>query len=151
MALYARLFRLWRKFQSQLITREQLVERSIRLQKDWFSLAKRHLDSEDSPVRNLATALYVHCDRLFTFIEHPGVEPTNNAAERTLRIAVQWRKTSFGNRSAEGEIATARLLTVSQTCRVQNRNVLVYLGHAVSCYQRGLPVSSLLPAKRQGT
>jgi transposase len=150
LALYARLFRLWRKFQSQIITRAQLVERSIRLQKDWFSLAKRHLDSEDRLVRNLATALYVHCDRLFTFITQPGVEPTNNAAERALRIAVQWRKTSFGNRSTQGEIATARLLTVSQTCRLQNRNALVYLGHAVSCYQSGLPIHSLLPAFRKG-
>jgi hypothetical protein len=78
------------------------------------------LDSQDCPVRNLATALYVHCDRLFTCIEHSGVEPTNNAAERALRIAVQWLKTSFGNRCAQGEIATARLLTVSQTaaCRI---------------------------------
>jgi transposase len=67
-----------------------------------------------------------------------------------LRIAVQWRKTSLGNRSAEGEIATARLLTVSQTCRLQNRNVLIYLGSAVSCHQRGLSVPSLLPASRQG-
>ena len=76
-----RLFRMWRKFQSQIITRAQLVERSIRLQKNWFALAEKHLESEDRPVRNLATALYVHCDRLFTFIEQPGAEPTNNAAE----------------------------------------------------------------------
>jgi transposase len=115
LALYASLFRLWRKFQSHLITRDQLVQRSLRLQKGWFALAERHLDSEDRAVRNLAIALYQHCDRLFTFLQYPGVEPTNNAAERALRIAVQWRKTSFGNRSALGEIATARLLTVSQT------------------------------------
>ena len=32
LALYARLFRLWRKFQGNLITRDQLVQRSLRLQ-----------------------------------------------------------------------------------------------------------------------
>ena len=145
LALYARLFRLWRKFQGNRITRDQLLWRSIRLQKDWFALAQNHLDSEDKPVRNLATALFQHSDRLFTFLEHPGVEPTNNCVERALRTGVQWRKTSFGNRSGLGEIATARLLTVSQTCRMQGRNVLIYLGTAISCHRRCQPVPSLLP------
>ena len=36
---------------------------------------------------------------MWTFVEHPGVEPTNNAAERALRHAVIWRKTSFGTQS----------------------------------------------------
>jgi transposase len=148
LALHARLFRLWRKFKGSLITRDQLVQRSIRLQKDWFALAERHLDSEDRAVRNLATALFQHCDRLFTFIECPGVEPTNNVVERALRIAVQWRKTSFGNRSAQGEIATARLLTVSQTCRMQGRSALIYLSEAVSCHRQGVSVPSLLVTAR---
>src|SRR5207244_1504775 len=50
------------------------------------------LDHANKEVRNLATALYVHCERLFTFLEVKGVEPTNNGAERALRTAVQWRK-----------------------------------------------------------
>ena len=148
LALYARLFRLWHKFQGQLITRDQLVQRSIRLQKGWFALAERHLDSEDRAVCNLAIALFQHGDRLFTFLQYPGVEPSNNAAERALRIAVQWRKTSFGNRSALGEIATARLLTVSQTCRMQGRSALAYLGSAVVCHRRGAPAPSLLTNSR---
>ena len=147
LALYARLFRLWRKFQSQLIDRDQLIRRSIPVQKRWFALAQRHLDSQDKEVRNLATALFLHCERLFTFLEHPGVEPTNNRVERALRIGVQWRKTSFGNRSAKGEVATARLLTVTQTCRLQRRNALDYLGEAIVCHRRRQPVPSLLPAR----
>jgi transposase len=145
LALFAHLFRLWRKYQDQAITREQLLGRSVSLQKKWFALAQSHLDSADRGVRNLATALFQHCDRLFTFLEYPGVEPTNNRAERTLRTAVQWRKTSFGNRSAQGEIATARLLTISQTCRMQGRSVLLYLGAAVLCHRRRQPIPSLLP------
>lgn len=148
LALFARLFRLWRKHQDHRITREQLLGRSIRLQKDWFALAQSHLDSADRQVRNLATALFQHCDRLFTFLEYPGVEPTNNRAERTLRTAVQWRKTSFGNRSVQGEVATARLLTISQTCRMQGRSVLIYLGAAILCHHRSQPIPSLLPSTR---
>src|SRR6266571_6594914 len=53
---------------------------------------------------------------------------------RILRIAVQWRKTSFGNRSDDGEVATARLPTVTQE----------YLTEAVRCYRSGQRVPSLL-------
>jgi transposase len=145
LALYARLFRLWRKFQGSLINRDQLILRSIPLQKRWFALAAHHLDSDDKEVRNMATALFQHCGRLFTFIEHPGVEPTNNCVEQALRIAVQLRKIIFGNRSAKGELATARLLTVTQTCRMQGRNALGYLTEGIVCYRRHQPVPSLLP------
>ncbi len=148
LSLYASLFRLWHKYKSGLIDRRQLIQRSIPLQKRWIALAEKYLDSDDNAVCNLATALYKHCGRLFTFIEHPGVEPTNNVAERTLRIAVQLRKIMFGNRSKQGELAMARLLTVSQTCRIQGRSALVYLKEAISCYRRGLPVPSLLPQQK---
>ena len=81
-------------------------------------LAKRYLDSDDGEVRNLAQAFYEHWDKLFTFLTHEGVEPTNNFAERILRLFVLIRKITYGNRSATGEIALARLLTVTQTCKL---------------------------------
>jgi len=148
LALYARLFRLWRKFQASLIDRDQLIARSIPLQKRWFALAEQYLDSDDNEVRNLATALFQHCGRLFTFIEHPGVEPTNNRVEQALRIAVQLRKIIFGNRSAQGEVATARLLTVTQTCKMQGRNALEYLTEAIIRYRRRQSAPSLLPQQK---
>ena len=72
------------------------------------------MDSHDKDVRNLALALLKHFEKFFAFLRHEGVEPTNNSAERALRCAVQWRKVSFGSRSAQGEIAAARLLTVTR-------------------------------------
>ncbi|MBN1304197.1 MAG: transposase [Anaerolineales bacterium] len=33
---------------------------------------------------------------LWMFVDHEGIEPTNNVAERALRRAVIWRKRSFG-------------------------------------------------------
>jgi transposase len=148
LALYARLFRLWRKFQGSLIDRDQLILRSIPLQKRWFALAEQYLDSDDKEVRNLATALFQHCGRLFTFIEQPGVEPTNNCVEQALRIAVQLRKIIFGNRSAQGEVATARILTVAQTCRMQGRNALAYLTEAIIRHRSHQPAPSLLPQQK---
>jgi Transposase IS66 family len=131
-----------------LIDRSQLIARSIPLQKRWFKLAEKYLDSDDKEVCNMAAALFQHCGRLFTFIEHPGVEPANNCVEQALRIAVQLRKIIFGNRSAEGEVATARLLTVTQTCKMQGRNALEYLTEAIVCYRRHQPVPSLLPQQK---
>ena len=93
----------------------------------------------------MATALFTHFGRLFTFLEEEGVEPTNNVAERILRTAVQWRKISFGNRSRNGETATARLLTVTQTCKRQQRHVLGYLTDAVQRHRRRVAAPSLLP------
>ena len=49
---------------------------------------------------------------LWTFVQTPGVEPTNNAAEQALRPAVIWRRTSFGSQSTGGSQFVSRMLTV---------------------------------------
>ena len=144
-ALTARLFRLWHRFRGGGLERTELILKSIPLQKRFFRLCEQYLDSGDNEVRVLATAMFQHCDRLFAFLEHPGVEPTNNSAERALRHAVIWRKGSFGNQSANGEVATARLLTAARTCVMQRRNALEFLCDSVSRHRAGQPSLSLLP------
>ena len=150
LALHVRLFRLWHRFRDGPgvrygpITREQLIAKSIPLEKKFFALADRYLDSTDKDVANLALALMQHFQRFFAFLRHEGVEPTNNVAERALRCAVQWRKISFGSRSAQGEVAVARLLTVTRTCRMQNRAPLDYLVSALRFHRNALPIPSLL-------
>ena len=99
---------------------------------------------EHRDVANMANAIGQNADRLFCFLDREGVEPTNNVAERALRTAVQWRKTSFGNRSEAGALATARLLTVAQTCAQQKRDTLAYLTDAVSSHRSRKPAPSLL-------
>ena len=64
---------------------------------------------------------------LWTFIDLPGVEPTNNAAERALRPAVLWRRKSFGTHSAAGSRFAERLLTVAATLKQQGRNIVDYI------------------------
>jgi transposase len=78
-----------------------------------------------------------------------GVEPTNNFSERVLRLFVLIRKITYGNRSAKGEIALARLLTVTQTCKLQQRPLLGYLLTAVHCHRRRQPAPSLRPLQDQ--
>ena len=64
---------------------------------------------------------------LWTFAARPGVNPTNNHAERALRGAVIYRKLSLGSQSQAGERRIERLLSASITCRLQHRSLLAYL------------------------
>lgn len=151
--LQKRLFRLWGRFHGDVtargspLTRSQLIAKAIPLQKAFFALGERHLDSPTNDVRNLATALFAQHEHFFVFVHHDGVEPTNNRAERALRCAVQWRKITFGNRSAAGELAVARLLTVTRTCHMQQLNALAYLTAAIRCHRRRQTVASLVPKR----
>lgn len=88
--------------------------------------------------------LYQHRDWLWTFLEVAGVEPTNNAAERSLRPAVIWRKLSFGTHSVAGSRFVETLLTIVSTCRQQGRDVLNYLRSAVQAHFLGHTRTSLL-------
>src|SRR5260370_39638577 len=114
------------------------------MQKRIVELAEQYLDRQCREVRNLATALFQYNQRLFLFLDEEGVEPTNNSAERALRTGVQWRKICFGNRSVAGELATARLVTVAETCDLQQLNTLAYLAAALASHRRRTPIHSLL-------
>lgn len=153
LALQQQLFRLWHRFRGNPhtrgapLTRAQLIAKVLPLEKRFFALAERHVNAADGDVSNLAHALFVHHQHCFTFVHEEGVEPTNNIAERALRTAVQWRKIMFGNRSAAGELAVARLLTVTRTCQLQRLSVLAYLTAAIGCHRRRQAVASLLPKR----
>jgi transposase len=85
-------------------------------------------------------------EALWTFVQVAGVEPTNNAAERSLRPGVLWRKGSFGTQSEEGSRFVESLMTVVATLRQQHRNILEYLIAACEAALRGEAAPSLLPA-----
>ena len=82
---------------------------------------------------------------LWTFVREEGVDPTNNAAERALRHAVQWRKTSYGTDRAGGSRFGENIVTAVTTWRQQKRNVLAYLTAWCQARYAGTPPPSLLP------
>lgn len=61
---------------------------------------------------------------LWSFGRHTGVDPANNAVERTIRPGVLWRKGSFGTHSPEGSRLVAAMMTVVATLTQQHRHVL---------------------------
>jgi hypothetical protein len=60
--------------------------------------------------------LYKQRDHLFTFLDHPQVQATNNLAERQLRPAVIARKVSCGNKTARGARTWEILASLAATC-----------------------------------
>jgi transposase len=66
-------------------------------------------------------------NRLFTFLDVNGMEPTNNQAEQSLRLPVIFRKICFGNRSALGAHTLSTNLSLITTAKRQDRDPLSFL------------------------
>ena len=78
-----------------------------------------------STIRRFVDNLYYRdVENLFRFAVDPSVDPTNNISERELRHIVIIRKISFGSKSQRGAHATAMLLSIIQTLRLQKKNVI---------------------------
>jgi len=73
---------------------------------------------------------------MWLFITVEGVEPTNNAAERAIRPAVLWRRTSFGAQSQAGSVFVARMLTVVTTLHSESERLGVFKPSLSGCTRR---------------
>lgn len=82
---------------------------------------------------------------MWLFVTTEGVEPTNNAAERAIRPAVLWRRTSFGSQTQAGSAFVARMLTVVTTLKSQQRDVLEFMTLAILAARGAQRAPSLLP------
>jgi transposase len=89
--------------------------------------------------------LLAHEPKLWAFVWHEGVEPTNNAAERALRHAVLWRRGSGGTNSSRGSRFVERVLSVRETCRQQGRGLLDFLVECCQARLEGGAAPCLLP------
>jgi transposase len=78
-----------------------------------------------------------------------GIEPTNNAAERALRHAVLWRKSSGGTASEWGSRFVERVLSMVATCRQQWRNMLDFLTDCLRAQPLGIQLPSLVPQPKR--
>jgi transposase len=104
------------------------------------------LNAPDKPKpKALAQRFIDYPDGYFTFIDTPGVDPTNNLAERNFRFIALARLISQGSRSEQGRRARERLWTATVTCRRQKRSLFDYLTGALTAYCKGEAVPSLLP------
>ncbi|MDP2798753.1 MAG: IS66 family transposase [Deltaproteobacteria bacterium] len=64
---------------------------------------------------------------LFTFLRYPGVQPTNNQAEQSIRFLVIFRKIMFGTRSESGLSTHSILPSLVLTAMRQGRHPREFL------------------------
>jgi transposase len=81
----------------------------------------------DPAEESLRARLWKQRDHLLVFLDHPGVDPTNNLAERQLRPAVIARKLSCGNKTLAGANAWQILTSLAVTCSQRSRCFLAFL------------------------
>jgi transposase len=141
------LFGWWEKLSTEKITREQF-RKHMDLVRFAVSLAlKQGLGCGCAATEGTCAELLAHEESLWVFVDVPGVEPTNNAAERALRGAVLWRKRSFGSQSEAGCRFVERVLSVAQTLRMRGAAVLDFFADALSALRQGIPAPQILPSR----
>jgi len=139
------LFRQWSRCRDGTLTRAELKTCLEPIRRAVEALLLRGEFNGHPQFVGMCRELYEHRDWLWTFLDHEGVEPTNNASERSLRHAVIWRKLSFGTQSPGGSRFVETMLTVIETCRQQSRNVFEYVTTAVQAHFAHQSTPSLLP------
>ena len=139
------LFGHWGDYRAGRISRTALVRRMGPVRRKVERLLLRGLETGGRDSRGTCRELYEHRRWLWTFLRHEGVEPTNNAGERSLRHAVIWRKLSFGTQSSAGSCFVETMLTAIESCRQQGRNAFEFIVAAVESHLTHQSAPSLLP------
>lgn len=145
MRQHRKLFEYWRQYKAGKIKWKTFQTYVRPIREEVRHLLVRGSFSGNAKLIGFCEELYGRRDYLWTFTRRQGVEPTNNTAERALRPAVIYRKLSFGTQSAAGSRYLERLLTISETCRLQNRNAYQYLIQAMEAKFEGKAPPTLLP------
>ena len=141
------LLEVWARYRDGTITRRGFVRLMKPIREEINSLLLRGVFTGNSRLVGMCDELYQHRDWLWTFVDEEGVQPTNNASERSLRHAVIWRKLSFGTQSEAGSRFVERMLTVIETCRQQSRSVFEFLTETIDARFHSQDGPSLLPTR----
>lgn len=140
---FKRLFHFWHL--RDKIPKERFDRIMFRIRGRVLHLAEVRACGERSKSRTLARRFVKHGGAIFWFLFDPTVEPTNNAAERSIRTAVIDRRITQGSRSPMGRQWNERIWTVLGTCRKQSRSAWQFLQNALSAHYFQTPTPSLIP------
>jgi len=120
-------FEYWSDFREGRLSRAELRAWIAPVREQFEALLQRAVDAKLVEVSGSCADMLDHRAALWNFVEHEGVDPTNNHAERELRAFVLWRKLSYGTQSERGNRFAERLMTLAHTARKQRKNVLELL------------------------
>ena len=110
-----------------------------------FHIVKQVPETKHSLV--LAKRFETHGESYFTFITTPGMDPTNNAAERAIRFVVMDRHVTQGTRGEKGRRWCERIWTVLATCQQRGVSAFAFLREAIGCWMEGRTSPSILTGK----
>jgi transposase len=142
--IVSELFVAWRAFQAGTITRDRLQELLAPLERRLSNTLLEGGLGDDARVAKFCENLLNLESALWTFARMEGVEPTNNFMERLVRLAVLWRRRSFGCNSEGGCRFVERILTVVQTCRLRRRQTIEFITQAIQAKRSGKMPALLL-------
>ena len=132
-----RLFEAWWDYKAGKKTWEEF-QVSASIARTCMTMWLKKVEAEKLPeVSGKATELLRQWEHAWTFAHHPGIEPTNNLAERMLRKAVLWRKCSFGTASEKGSRFAERILSFLATMKLRGKDQLDALEEAVKAFRAG--------------
>jgi transposase len=139
------LFGYWRQYRSGALSRERFEQWMEAVRKTTKQLLEQGANAGFDYSGSCANMLK-HWDAMWTFVETPGVEPSNNQAERELRRLVMWRRRCFGTQSERGDRFVERMMTVTHTLRKQGRRVLSFLQESLVAMFSPTPAPGLIAA-----
>jgi transposase len=139
------LFEYWQRYKRAEVNWKAFRRLASPVRKEFNSLLLRCSYSGNAKLIGFCDEILPPKDHLLTFLDVEGIEPTNYAAERALRSAVILRKLSFGTQSNRGSRYLERILSVSETSRLQKRNAYEYLIAVMKAKFSGETAPSLLP------
>lgn len=102
----------------------------------FFRYVRKYLDA-GGELGTFTKRLLREAKNLTTFLGYDGVDATNNRCERAIRPYVCRRKTSFGATSLHGEKDISMLLSLHETCRINERSTFSELLTAVEYQIKG--------------
>ncbi|HJO28711.1 MAG: IS66 family transposase [Verrucomicrobiota bacterium] len=87
-----------------------------------------------------------HAASYFTFMDHEGVDPTNNRTEQKIRFVVIDRKITQGTKGEIGWQWCQRIWSTIATCRQRDKSVYQFLLDAINARLGDQPAPSLIDA-----
>jgi transposase len=135
------LFRTWHRRHETPAGRWERAATKAR--REVLSVARRAPTASEA--QNIAKRFRNHGDAYFTFLDTPGIEPTNNGPERQIRFLAIDRKITQGTRGEAGRRWCERIWTTLATCAQQGRSAFEFIHHSIVAYFTDQPFPSLLP------
>jgi len=135
------LFRTWHRRESMPAERWRRAAAEAR--RNVLSVARRAPTATEA--LNMAKRFRAHGNAYFTFLDTPGIEPTNNGPERQIRFLAIDRKITQGTRGEAGRRWCERIWTALATCAQQGRSAFEFIFSSIVAYFADQPYPSLLP------